>query len=124
VVVDVLSFTTRVSISAAHSTVEPPSLDGWVSALGDSGVPCVAACLRNSAAVARWLATAGERIGILAVGEDDADGRWRPAYEDLLGAGRRRPQRERSTMRRDRWPSDWPDAGPVSSWPAAASTRT
>lgn len=62
-----------------------PNGSSLSAALG-AGVPVVAACLRNSAAVARHLA-GYERIGIVAAGERWSDESLRPAYEDLVGAG-------------------------------------
>lgn len=59
-------------------------------ALADSGLTVVGACLRNRAAVARWLAprlAAGERIAVVASGERWPDGSLRPGLEDLWGAG-------------------------------------
>ncbi|MGH1556424.1 2-phosphosulfolactate phosphatase [Streptomyces sp. L7] len=52
----------------------------------------VAASLRNTTAVARWLATHGlgtvdQPVGVIAAGERWPDGSLRPAFEDLLGAG-------------------------------------
>ncbi len=44
-------------------------------------------CLRNAAAVSRWLATHPPPIAIIACGELAGDGSLRPAVEDLLAAG-------------------------------------
>jgi 2-phosphosulfolactate phosphatase len=53
------------------------------------GTAVVGACLRNAAAVARWLAAraGGRRVGLVPAGERHGDGTLRPCYEDLLGAG-------------------------------------
>jgi 2-phosphosulfolactate phosphatase len=59
-------------------------------ALADSGLTVVGACLRNRAAVARWLSprlAAGDRVAVVAAGERWPDGSLRPAVEDLWGAG-------------------------------------
>jgi 2-phosphosulfolactate phosphatase len=49
----------------------------------------VAACLRNTSAVAGWLGTqaAPGPVAVIACGERWPDGSLRPAIEDLLGAG-------------------------------------
>jgi 2-phosphosulfolactate phosphatase len=131
VVVDVLSFTTAVSVAVScGATVRPIGIDDQLPALspGDvlagprdgpgptlspltlrelkpgqrlilpspngaaiaaalDDVPAVACALRNTAAVVGWLQALGGRIGIVAAGERDDDGGWRPSYEDALGAG-------------------------------------
>lgn len=54
------------------------------------GITVVGACLRNAAAVARWLAAravSAPRVGLVPAGERFGDGTLRPSYEDLLGAG-------------------------------------
>ncbi|MEV8510786.1 2-phosphosulfolactate phosphatase [Dactylosporangium sp. NPDC051484] len=61
------------------------------SAAASTGVPVVAACLRNAPAVARWLHTRGygtptNAVGVIAAGELWPDGALRPCVEDLLGA--------------------------------------
>jgi 2-phosphosulfolactate phosphatase len=61
------------------------------SAAASTGVPVVAACLRNAAAVATWLPANGygqpdAAIGVVAAGELWPDGTLRPCVEDLLGA--------------------------------------
>jgi 2-phosphosulfolactate phosphatase len=56
-------------------------------ALRDVGVTVVGACLRNAAAVGRWLRGAAGRVSVVAAGERWPDGSLRPAAEDLWGAG-------------------------------------
>ncbi len=51
------------------------------------GVPLVAGGLRNATAVAAYLASSFDRIGLVSAGEQWGDGSLRPAYEDLVGAG-------------------------------------
>jgi 2-phosphosulfolactate phosphatase len=132
VVVDVLSFTTAVSVAVAcGASVRPlapgerlpgvapgdvlagprdgpgptlspmslrdlrpgqrlllPSPNGGAVAAALGEVIAVSAALRNTRAVVEWLRDfGGNRIGIVAAGEQGEDGRWRPAYEDALGAG-------------------------------------
>ena len=62
------------------------------AAASDSGATVIAACLRNVAAVGRWLAEHGfgtprQPVTVIAAGERWPDGNLRPALEDLLGAG-------------------------------------
>jgi len=56
-------------------------------ALRDAGVTVVGACLRNAAAVRRWLSGRDGRVAVVAAGERWPDGSLRPAAEDLWGAG-------------------------------------
>jgi 2-phosphosulfolactate phosphatase len=61
------------------------------AAAASTGLPVVAACFRNAAAVGRWLrnqsfGTPGAPVGVIAAGERWPDGHIRPCVEDLLGA--------------------------------------
>jgi 2-phosphosulfolactate phosphatase len=59
-------------------------------ALAESGAQVVGACLRNAAAVARWLApevAGGASVVVVPAGERWYDDTLRPAVEDLWGAG-------------------------------------
>jgi len=57
-------------------------------ALADAGVTVVGASLRNASAVARLLSSRpASAVSVVAAGERWADGRLRPAVEDLWGAG-------------------------------------
>jgi 2-phosphosulfolactate phosphatase len=83
-----------------------PSPNGAAIATALDGTTTVAAALRNASAVAEWLGECGGRIGVVAAGEHDPDGRWRPSYEDAVGAGalvvrlagRRTPQTEAAAL--------------------------
>ena len=55
--------------------------------LADRGCAVVGACLRNRAAVARWLRARGGTVAVVAAGERWPDDSLRPAAEDLWGAG-------------------------------------
>jgi 2-phosphosulfolactate phosphatase len=68
---------------------ELPSPNGSAISVAVSrcGVPVVAGCLRNATAVSRLGASAGDRISIIAAGEQWPDGSLRPALEDLVGCG-------------------------------------
>jgi 2-phosphosulfolactate phosphatase len=66
-----------------------PSPNGSAISFGlrSAGVTVVGACLRNAAAVGRWVRTASGRVSVVAAGERWADGSLRPAAEDLWAAG-------------------------------------
>lgn len=70
-----------------------PSPDGAAicAAASATGLPVLAACLRNAAAVGRWLlrhgyGSAQAPVGVVAAGERWSDGTLRPCVEDQLGA--------------------------------------
>lgn len=61
------------------------------AAASATGLPVVAACLRNARAVGRWLSHQGygtidAPVGVVAAGERWPDGTLRPCVEDQLGA--------------------------------------
>ena len=72
----------------AESRLILPSPNGSsiAHAAVNGGVPVVAACLRNAAAVARHVRDFA-RIGLVPAGERWGDGSLRPCYEDWVGAG-------------------------------------
>lgn len=53
----------------------------------DAGATVYAACLRNAAAVGRWVGARHESVTVIACGERWPDGSLRPSIEDQLGAG-------------------------------------
>jgi len=67
-----------------------PSPNGSAISFGlaETGAVVVGACLRNRAAVARWLLARPEAtVAVVAAGERWPNGSLRPAVEDLWGAG-------------------------------------
>lgn len=71
-----------------HTRLILPSPNGSsiAHASVSSGVPVVAACLRNATAVARHVRDFA-RIGLVPAGERWGDDSLRPCYEDWVGAG-------------------------------------
>jgi 2-phosphosulfolactate phosphatase len=68
-----------------------PNGSAICAAASATGLPVVAGCLRNAAAIARWLRQhgyggTGAPIGVVASGEQWPDQTLRPSVEDLLGA--------------------------------------
>ena len=55
--------------------------------VGVGAVTVIAGCLRNAAAVGRFLRSSPGPVTVIAAGERWPDGSLRPALEDLLGAG-------------------------------------
>ena len=86
-----LSPAAMASVEGVERIVLPSPNGSSISfALADSGLTVVGACLRNHAAVARWLApqvAAGATVAVVAAGERWPDGSLRPGLEDLWGAG-------------------------------------
>jgi 2-phosphosulfolactate phosphatase len=60
---------------------------GASAGLGVGAVTVIAGCLRNAAAVGRFLRGSPGPVTVVAAGERWPDGSLRPALEDLLGAG-------------------------------------
>ncbi|HEY7176754.1 MAG TPA: 2-phosphosulfolactate phosphatase [Micromonosporaceae bacterium] len=95
-----LSATQPWSLSPASLMAAPyvsdlvlPSPNGATicAAAAATGVPVVAACLRNARAVVGWLRQRGygdhdRPVGVIAAGERWPDGTLRPCVEDLVGA--------------------------------------
>jgi 2-phosphosulfolactate phosphatase len=75
-------------VSGIHRVVLPsPNGSAIAFGLAEAGVTVLGACLRNAAAVGRWLAGVDARVCVVAAGERWPDGSLRPAIEDLWGAG-------------------------------------
>ena len=69
-----------------------PNGSAIAAAARNEAVTVVAGCLRNAAAVGRWLTASGygtpdRPVAVVPAGERWTDGSLRPALEDLLGAG-------------------------------------
>jgi 2-phosphosulfolactate phosphatase len=87
VVVDVLSFSTSVSIAVEHGGSVAPTGSSCAMAAAETGAMVVVGCLRNASAVGRLIAAHGGACAVIAAGDRWPDGSLRPAVEDLLGAG-------------------------------------
>ncbi|WP_460864454.1 2-phosphosulfolactate phosphatase [Rhodococcus aerolatus] len=79
----------RVDPAPARLVLPSPNGSRVSHQLADSGADVVAACLRNAAAVATWVAAThpGAAVALVPAGERWPDGSLRPAVEDLWGAG-------------------------------------
>lgn len=64
-----------------------PSPNGSTLALAIGDKPTFAACLRNAAAVAKYVQTIARSILVVCAGERWSDHTLRPAAEDLIGGG-------------------------------------
>ncbi|MFC7624830.1 2-phosphosulfolactate phosphatase [Microlunatus sp. GCM10028923] len=86
-----LSPAAMASVSGIERIVLPsPNGSALSFRLRDSGATVIGACLRNAAAVGRWLAPRlvdGATLAVVAAGERWPDDTLRPAVEDLWGAG-------------------------------------
>lgn len=76
---------------ATDLVLPSPNGSAICAAASATGRPVVAACLRNAAAVGRWLlarghGSTGTPVGVIAAGERWPDGTLRPCVEDQLGA--------------------------------------
>jgi 2-phosphosulfolactate phosphatase len=80
---------TSLTALPSQSRLVLPSLNGAGLTLGaaKSGAHVLAGCFRNRAAVAQQALTLGSPIAVIASGERWPNEAFRPAYEDLLGAG-------------------------------------
>ncbi|MFF3865729.1 2-phosphosulfolactate phosphatase [Micromonospora sp. NPDC001898] len=82
----------RTAPVVADLVLPSPNGSAISAAASATGLPVVAACLRNARAVGRWLCERGygsvdAPIGVIASGERWPDGALRPSVEDQLGAG-------------------------------------
>ncbi|QGN50590.1 2-phosphosulfolactate phosphatase [Micromonospora sp. WMMD558] len=81
----------RTAPAVADLVLPSPNGSAISAAASATGLPVVAACLRNARAVGRWLRHQGygstdAPIGVVAAGERWSDGSLRPSVEDQLGA--------------------------------------
>ncbi|MEO3779320.1 2-phosphosulfolactate phosphatase [Micromonospora sp. B11E3] len=81
----------RTAPVVADLVLPSPNGSAISAAASATGLPVVAACLRNARAVGRWLREQGygstaAPIGVVAAGERWPDGSLRPSVEDQLGA--------------------------------------
>jgi 2-phosphosulfolactate phosphatase len=81
----------RATRPPARLVLPSPNGSAIADYLAARDTACVGACLRNAAAVARWVRTRyvsqGATVAVIAAGERWPDGTLRPAVEDLWGAG-------------------------------------
>jgi len=78
----------RAAAGVARLVLPSPNGSALACELTGLNVTVVAACLRNRAAVARWLVSQPPApVAVIAAGERWPDGSLRPAAEDLWGAG-------------------------------------
>lgn len=82
----------RAAPAAPRLVLPSPNGSAIAAAAGDEAVTVVAGCLRNAAAVGRWLTASGygtpdRPVAVVPAGERWPDGSLRPALEDVLGAG-------------------------------------
>ncbi|MFB9234834.1 2-phosphosulfolactate phosphatase [Plantactinospora siamensis] len=81
----------RVAPVVPDLVLPSPNGSAICAAASSTGTPLVTACLRNAAAVGRWLRAEGygsvdRPVGVVAAGERWPDGTLRPCVEDQLGA--------------------------------------
>lgn len=81
----------RSAPAVAELVLPSPNGSAICAAASATGLPVVAACLRNAAAVGGWLLDRGygtldNPVGVVASGERWPDGSLRPSVEDQLGA--------------------------------------
>ncbi|MGC4886141.1 2-phosphosulfolactate phosphatase [Micromonospora sp. DT227] len=81
----------RTAPVVADLVLPSPNGSAISAAASATGMPVVAACLRNARAVGRWLRHQGygtndAAVGVVAAGERWPDGSLRPSVEDQLGA--------------------------------------